>query len=68
MMRFGTSDSAGVVVLVDPAVADLASSDFTEADLVAADLVDLEVVELDLVSDADLSESLFLAAGRPLFV
>jgi len=63
-MRFGASDSSDVVVvLVDPAVAGLASSDFAEADLVAAGLFDLAVVGFDLVSDADLSESLFLAAG-----
>ena len=62
MIRFGASDSSDVVVLADPAVADLAFSDFTEVDLVAAGLFDLVVVP-DLVSDADLSESLFLAAG-----
>ena len=62
MMRFGTSDSSDVVVvLVDPTVADLASSDFAEADLVAAGLFELAVVP-DLASDADLSKSLFLAA------
>jgi len=63
MMRFGASDSSDVAVLADPTVADLASSDFAEADLVAAGLAVFAVLTLDLASDADLSESLFLAAG-----
>jgi len=55
MIRFGASDSSAVSVLV---VSVLAESVFATTGLVG-----LEVEGLDLASDADLSESLFLAAG-----